>query len=156
MSSVVLHFCNTTGTSTILSMYDLIGVLIDPFLDGKSLSAQTILMIFGFLDTMSKIIELSRDVCASMKRSVLPDQLYSEVVCVCLWRSPPDKNDNSKERSSSVTVLELISHVCLESSTSLGESINVRCEIGALGVESRDSFGVQRFCACQGFLRFST
>ena len=50
------------------------------------------------------IIELWRDVCGIMKRSILADRLYSERSRVCV----SDKTDDSVEPSSSDTVLELI------------------------------------------------
>ena len=53
-------------------------------------------------------MELSRDVCAPMMLSMLGDQQVSEVACVRLWRSPPDKKDNIVQRSSSDTVLKLM------------------------------------------------
>ena len=79
-----------------------------------------------------------------MRRSMLADQQYAEVVCVRLRRSPPDKKENRVECSSSDTVCgrghcRLAGGRChashwgdtapsrriMESTTSPGESINV-------------------------------
>ena len=71
-------------------------------------------------------------------------------------QSPPDNEDTSMERPSSDTVHELFTTLRMADPTHVFSRAQLFTwrEIRALGIQGRDSFGVQRFPAGQGFLRF--